>query len=172
MVFAQGMKVISFQIGFYLDEIAETKLVKTVSMLFFLFNIDQLSLHKFIEFLSSQKISCCLVFFNVNPEIIINDLNLTVLSSGHSYWQFFDIPIVQGTEDTQFTTVKRHHDTKIKVNVLVKSANTFLEYSACVLNHQLNLPPMTPFLMEIISSQVLVENFLLLTIKTTAHECL
>ena len=108
-VFAQGVEVVSFQISFDLDDVAEAKLTKTVSMFFFLV-IYQLKLHQFIEGLSFQKISCCLVFVNLKPEIFaeVNILHLTVhvlnrtvlILFGHNFRQFFYVPIVQSTEDT------------------------------------------------------------------------
>ena len=113
-VFTQGVEVVSFQIGFDLDDVAVAKLTKTVSMFFFLV-IDQLQLHQLIEGLSFEKISCCLVFVNLKPEIVakVNILHLTVyvlnptvlILFGHNFRQFFHVPIVQSSKDTQFTAV-------------------------------------------------------------------
>ena len=187
-VFTQGVEVVSFQIGFYLDDVAVAKLTKTVSMFFFL-AIHQLQLHQFIKGISFQKISCCLVFVNLKPEIVakVNILHLTVyvLNStllilfGHNFRQFFYVPIVQSSEDAQFTAVQRHHDAKIKVDVLslrvlhVKSVDTLLEDPACLIDHQLHLPPMSPFLLIIILRHVFVDSLLFLRIlKIAAHKSL
>ena len=114
MVFAQGVEVLSFQIGFDLDDVAVAKLTKTVSMFFFL-DIHQLLLHQFIKGLSFHKISCFLVFDNLKPEVVakVKILHLTVhvliptvlILVGHKFRLFFYAPIVQSKEDTQFTAV-------------------------------------------------------------------